>query len=190
MTRDTTYAIHVVRHGWHAGIVLRREDAPISLWPEQRDIPGTTYLEVGWGDAAYYREPDPGLGTLLKAALWPTRSTLHVAGFSGPVTDFFPDREIVRIDLPEADYLTLVAFIHDAYAHDPDGQPTALGPGLYGTSRFYRAEPRYHVLRNCNTWAARALREAGLPVSPVRSLTVGLLLRQVRAVGTVIQRED
>jgi hypothetical protein len=35
-------------------------------------------------------------------------------------------------------------------------------------------------LRTSNTWTARALRQAGVPVTPGLSLTSGSLVRQVR----------
>ena len=180
--------VYLVGHGWHAGIVLRRIEARAAHWPEQDDFPDAVFLEVGWGDRDYYQNPDPGLGDRLKGAFWPTPSTLHVVGFRREVTDFFPASEVIRIDVPEAGADSPAAFIHAAYARDEEGQPIVLGPGLYGESRFYAARERYHVFKNCNTWAARALREAGLPLRPKEILTAKDLLKQVRPFGETIQQ--
>ncbi len=182
--------IYLVSHGWHVGIVIRRTDATAAHWPEQDDFPEATVLEVGWGDRDYYQDPDPGVGKLLKAGLWPTKSVLHVVGFSRRVTAYFPRSEIIRIDVPEAGVDSLAAYIHDAYARDDEGRPFALGPGLYGESRFYAGRQRYHVFKNCNTWAARALRAAGVRVRPAEILTADDLLAQARPFGETIQEEE
>ena len=130
--------VYLVGQGWHAGIVIRRTDATAAWWPEQDDFPDATFLEVGWGDRVFYQNPDPGVGKMLKAGLWPTRSVLHVVGFRPPVTDYFPASEVIRIDLPEAGVDSLAAFIHAAYARDEAGQPIALGPGSRGMDGPHR----------------------------------------------------
>ncbi len=179
--------VYVVSHGWHAGLVIRRTDATAVQWPEQDDFPDATFLEVGWGDRDFYQDPDPSLGDRLKGAFWPTPSVLHIVGFRREVTAYFPASEIIRIDLPEANVDSLAAYIHRAYARDEAGRPIPLGPGLYGQSRFYEGRERYHLRKNCNTWAARALRAAGVPLRPAEVLTAGDLLKQVRRFGKVIQ---
>lgn len=170
--------IYIVSHGWHAGIAIRRADIPPHLWPEQRDFPDAEYLEVGWGDRDYYQAREPGLGTTLKAALWPTRSVLHVVGVRGALAANFPHSEIVRLPASRAALVQLVEFI-DA-AHDrPDEAPLAsLGPGLYGDSRYYPARGRFHLLNNCNRWTARALRAAGYDIG--EAITAGGLFAELR----------
>jgi uncharacterized protein (TIGR02117 family) len=177
---DTTAAvseIHVVSHGWHAGVVIRRSDIPEGSWPEKRDFRNAEYLEVGWGDRDYYQARDPGLGAMLMAALWPTASVLHVAGFPGPVTGYFPHSAVIVLPVTREGLARLIAYI-DA-AHDrPDRTPLRpLGPGLYGDSHYYPARGRFHLFNNCNRWTARALRAAGYDIDD--SLTVGGLFTQL-----------
>ena len=69
----TTHRVHVVRHGWHSGIVVRAADVPMQAWPARREFADAEYLEVGWGDRAYYQAPDPSAWLGLRALLWPTR---------------------------------------------------------------------------------------------------------------------
>ena len=54
----TMHPVHVVRHGWHSGIVVRAADVPEHAWPARREFADAEYLEVGWGDRAYYPAPD------------------------------------------------------------------------------------------------------------------------------------
>ena len=55
--------------------------------------------------------------------------------------------------------------------------PQELGPGLYGTSLFFRANGAFHLFNVCNHWTARVLDAAGIPTAPVlATLPFGLLL--------------
>jgi uncharacterized protein (TIGR02117 family) len=158
--------IHLVSHGWHTGIAVRRADIPAGLWPEAGDFQQAEYLEVGWGDHDYYRAGDPGLWTKLKAALVPTASVLHVVGVRGSVAGSFPGSEVIELRLSRTGVERLARYIHDAHARTGAQAVAPLGPGLYGESRFYPARERFHLLNTCNVWTARALRAAGLPFAP------------------------
>jgi uncharacterized protein (TIGR02117 family) len=179
--------IYLVSHGWHAGIVLRRADIPDSVWPAPGDFPDAQYLEVGWGDRDYYQTPDPHMGLILKAALSPTASVLHIVGFSGPVPAYFPYSEIIRIELSSAGFEHLSRTIVESFARDGDGNVTSLGPGLYGNSRFYLSRETYHLFNTCNVWTARVLRAAGLPITPATATRVESLMSQASKFGTVLQ---
>ncbi|RPH75343.1 DUF2459 domain-containing protein, partial [bacterium] len=53
------HSIYVVRQPWHTGIVVLAADVPANAWLARRDFPDAAYLEVGWGDRAYYQAADP-----------------------------------------------------------------------------------------------------------------------------------
>lgn len=186
-TGEPRKIIYLVSHGWHAGIVLRRAYIPDSIWPAAVDFPDADYLEVGWGDMDYYQAPDPHLGIILKAALLPTASVLHIVAFSGPTPDYFPASEIIRIEVPAAGFEHLVRTVAASFARDEAGRVKPLGPGLYGNSRFYLSRETYHLFNTCNVWTARALRAADLPISPARTISVESLLSQARKFGMVVQ---
>ena len=179
--------IYLVSHGWHAGIVLQRAEIPESIWPAPVDFPYAQYLEVGWGDMDYYQTADPHMGLILKAALLPTASVLHIVGFNGSVPAYFPYSEIIRIELSSAGFEHLSRTIAASFATDEAGNTTSLGPGLYGNSRFYLSRETYHLFNTCNVWTARALRAAGLPITPVRAITTEDLMSQARKFGRVVQ---
>ena len=187
--RELHKTIYLVNHGWHAGIVLRRIDITDSDWPALEDFPNAQSLEVGWGDMDYYQTPDPHMGLILKAALLPTASVLHIVGFNGPVPAYFPYSEITGIELSSTDFEHLSRTIAASFATDEAGNTTSLGPGLYGNSRFYLSSETYHLFNTCNVWTARALRAAGLPITPARAITTEDLMSQARKFGRVVQSE-
>ena len=179
--------IYLVSHGWHAGIVLQSADIPDGVWPAPVGFPDMQYLEVGWGDMDYYQTSDPHMGLILKAALWPTASVLHIVGFNGPVPSYFPRSEIIRIKLSSAGFEHLARTIATSFALDEAGNAKSLGPGLYGNSLFYRSSETYHLFNTCNVWTARALRSAGLAITPATAISVGSLMSRARKFGTVVQ---
>jgi uncharacterized protein (TIGR02117 family) len=178
---ESVASVRVVNHGWHTGIVVRRQDVPDGLWPQLHDFAGSEFVEVAWGERDFYMAPSGTSGMALKAAFWPGPSVLHVAGFEGPVERYFPASEIVEITLSAQGFEKLAAFIQEAYATDKAGGAIGLGPGQYPNSRFYLARERYHALRTCNTWTARALRSAGCPITPFYALTAGNVIHQATA---------
>lgn len=185
---DDARLIYIVQHNWHAGIVLPRASVPEELWPGPDRFTEARYLEFGWGDAAYYPAEDPGLGLLLRAALWPTPSTLHVAALPASPRRSFPNQPVVAVRLSPEGLARLTAYLRSSYQRNAEGEIVSMGEGLYYRSRFYKARRRYHVFHNCNHWVARALRSAGCPITPAYALTVGLLMRQVRQLGSQMPR--
>ena len=184
---EPTKPVYLVSHGWHAGIVVRRADIPPGVWPQSRDFPDAEYLEVGWGDRDYYMTRRPHIGHLLKAGLLPTDSVLQVVGFNGPVERYFPRSEVVRIDLSEAGFERLVRYIEQSHLVDAAGRVQALGRSLYGRGGFYLSRETYHLFNTCNAWTARALREAGCPITPAANLLVETLMSNLARCGTVIR---
>ena len=183
----TMHRVHVVRHGWHSGIVVRAADVSERAWPARREFIGAEHLEVGWGDRAYYPAPDPSVWLGLRALLWPTAGVLHMVAFSGPVEHYFASAEIVALQITPQGFAQMVAAISASHEQDAAGQPIPLGPGLYGTSRFYASREAFHLFATCNVWTAAMLREAGVPLSPTLSPTSGALFAKLRRHGHVIR---
>ena len=179
--------VWVVSHGWHVGLAMRRADISTAIWPESAELGDVRFVEVGWGDGDFYPSPTPTSGLVLKAAFFSTSSVLHVTGLDRPVAEFFAGAPLVEIALSPRGFDALSGFIHETYARDDGGGLTKLGPALYGRGAFYRATLRYHALANSNTWAARALRTAGCPVTPAWAVAAGNVLWQARRCGRVIQ---
>lgn len=182
-------SIYLVSHGWHAGIVLRRSDIANKRLPVVVDFPDADYLEVGWGDKDYYQTPDAHIGIIMKAALLPTDSVLHIVGFNKTVASYFPNSEIISIELSATGFEKLIRRIATSFARDEAGNLLSMGPGLYGNSRFYLSTERYHLFNTCNVWTARLLQTAGLAMTPATAISVEGLMSQTRKIGVVLQTE-
>lgn len=177
---ERAQSIFVVIYGWHTGIIVKKDDLPEAVWPEVKDFPDVRYVEFGWGDGDYYQAPDPGLGLALKAAFYSSGSVLHVTGFNVAPKTYFHGSEIFQIDLSQKALQQLMRFISSTFLRSAAATPAEARPGLYPESRFYSANGKFHLFRNCNTWVAEALHAAGLPIAPAYAVTAGNLRYQVQ----------
>lgn len=157
--------VYVVSHGWHTGIVVATTDIRPGAWPVVEELLQARYIEVGWGDRVYYMDPDAGLGTASRAALIGGPSVLHLVGLDQSPHKAFPASEVVRLPVSAAGLERLVAHVADSFALDSVGASIDLGRSLYGAGRFYASRERFHLLKTCNLWTARALQAAGLPIA-------------------------
>jgi uncharacterized protein (TIGR02117 family) len=189
------HRIWVVHHGYHSGIVVRAAEVPPQAWPARREYPQAEFLEVGWGDRAYYMAPAPGPWLGVRALLWPTPAVLHVVAFDRPPQRQFAAAGIVEVTLAAPGFAALVAAVQESHERVPaaDGQdrrddwPPPLGPGLYGASRFYASRERFHLFRTCNMWTAGVLAAAGVPLQPATALTADALFAQLRPHGRLLR---
>jgi uncharacterized protein (TIGR02117 family) len=172
-------SLWVLDHGWHTAIVLRRADVDPALWPEVDDVPWATFIEVAWGDREFYMATPATTWMAIRAAFGTGRSVLHVVGFDAPIGAAFPRSAIVERRLSRPGLEALTRFVADEHERDGSGRAVRLQPGLYGTSWFYAARSRYSLRNTCNTWIARALQTAGLPVTPDGVVTAGSVMRQL-----------
>lgn len=187
--QTSAHTVFLISHGWHVGIVVKTSDIPDDyVWPVHKAVADARYLEIGWGDQDFYQAPSPGLSIALKAILLPTPSVLHIVAFNDSVTSHFPHSKIIAIPLSASGFKHLISTIVNSFDKDPAGNTVPLGPGLYGTSRFYRSRDSYHLLNNCNNWIANALYTAGCPLSPSLAITADSLMFQAQSFGTSLQR--
>lgn len=187
--RDSTSAVYVVQHGWHAGIAVRRADVPDDRWPVLDAFPEAEYLEVGWGEADYYPGTSRGVWGTARAGAWATGSVVHVVPLSDSVHHRFDRHTIVRIPVNASELDALTQYVADSFARTDEGDAIFAADGYYPDSRFYRSDLPYHVFNNCNHWAAGALEAAGCDTAPHWTLTVGRVIEQAKTCGTLIQQD-
>lgn len=179
--------MYVVSHGWHVGIAI--ESAAIdTLLPDHEKMPEGRYLKFGWGDNRYYPDSDPGFGLLLRAALLPTRSVVHVVGIDIPVENYFGASDIIRIQISEEGAGEFGQFISSRFRLDEQDRLRYAAEGLYTNSEFFEATGYYYFPKTSNKWTARALRETGFPITPFYAFTSGNVIQQARKHGEVIQQ--
>lgn len=160
--RDVT--VMVASNGWHTGLVITRADLRTDAIPEFSDFaPEFAWFEIGWGDAEYYPARDPSLGMALRAMI-DGPAVMHVAALRAPHEQVFPTAERVRLRFTRTAFESLVSFVSASFGRDGRGRAASSGPGLYPFSLFYPATGTFNAFNTCNTWTARALESAGVPL--------------------------
>lgn len=172
----TVYVVNA--YGWHTSIVVPGKEAAPYIRASD-DFEGARYLEIGWGDEAYYQARKTTSGMGLKAVFWPTDSVLHVVALDRDPALYFPDADVVAIRLSERGFRKLAGFIDESFAEDEKGGVIRLGSGLYGRSRFYRAQGTFYLFNNCNRWSADAIRSSGFPISTFYVITAAHVMDQL-----------
>jgi uncharacterized protein (TIGR02117 family) len=163
-SKQTHREIFVASNGWHSAIFVARAAIPRGAIPVAPDFPRVLFLGFGWGDAAYFPKRDPGFLTLVSAALQPTPSVLHVTGLSVHPRDAYREDEVIGVKLTASGFRDLLGFLNGAFVQKIRARPTPVSPGLHPFSKFYRAKGEFHLFNNCNSWTARGLAAAGLPI--------------------------
>lgn len=182
------HTIWLVNHGWHTGLVLKRNEIADTIWPEIRDFSDSTYLETGWGDGDFYQAPVPSWWSMISAAIIPTDSVLHLVGFNRPVTSYFSSSEIIQLEITSNSFNRLVHAIASSFIRTKNGKAEPLGSGLYGNSYFYRSRESYHLFNTCNVWTARVLQTAGLPFNPAAAIRASDLMAQTRRINSTLRQ--
>jgi uncharacterized protein (TIGR02117 family) len=170
-----------VNIGWHVGLAVEARHLDPAVLPEVEDFPDARWIEIGWGDAAFYQDPDPGLGTMLEAALTPTPAVLHLVAMPAEPAHYLPQAEVLAFRLDDAQFDRLIAYVSDHMDRGGARRARAIGPGLYPVSRFYPAHGEFSLDRTCNTWVAQALAAAGLPVEADGVARASTLMARLRA---------
>lgn len=192
LNADTVYSIWIVNHGWHTGIIIKTADISPSYFLSYPDFPENNFLEFGWGDKDFYQDGgmDIDYWLTIKAALWPTSSVVHVVGFDSPVEKYFSYSGLIMLSIPDTAFSTMLSFIDLASEKDSSGQAILIGKGLYGNSRFYEGEATYYFPKTCNVWTAQCLKEAGLPLYPLKFQRSAVLMEFISEYGKVIRRRE
>lgn len=179
--------VQVVDHGLHAGLVVEAVALLERLPDLAEDFSPTGHIELGWGDAAFYQADDPGAGQALRALFRSDSSVLHLLQIPSSPTRYYPGAQVVQLSLDKAGQQRLLDSIAASFVPAPGGALQPLGPGLHGHSRFYPANGQYSLRNTCNTWLARALSEAGVPLNASSTITAKGLMRQLEPHRCVVQ---
>lgn len=182
--------IWVVNYSWHSGIILKKDTIPETLIPEKEDFPEAEFLEIGWGNKAFYQEPKFKLSLAMKALLLPGPSTMAIHGFSGSPNYEYWGNKVIYIQLSPQDYVNLIKKIDESFDRKGQYRAEATLRDVEGRD-FYDAHGRYGVLNTCNHWTARVLRSGGLPISTsIYAARATHVIAQVERYNVTVNKEE
>ncbi len=179
VSKNDEKTIHVISLGWHTGIVLSREELGSELGFLDTHLRKSPYYEFGWGEADFYQADEATISLALKALFWKNSTVMHVAAFSVMPEKYFTQEKVVKLNLSEAGLEHMRKALRASFKLDGSYRPYPLKKGLYGESRFFKAEGSYSIARTCNTWTTSMLKNAGVPMGTLPTLRAGSVVSQV-----------
>ena len=171
-------AIFVSLDTWHAMIAFATDTHDSSpLTPH-------AYEEWGYAERAWYLEDKRGLSGIIGALFWPTEGVVEVGHYDRVWVDRTPQPPAELFVFPVSDegYQRLRRHLRGTISVE-----TTLAS--VGHSGFYPAVRSYHLFHTCHQYAAHALREAGLPISPFWAFNRTSLAWQLRRAVRPIEKQ-
>lgn len=166
-----TSRLYVVSHGWHVGLAIAAEELNPVIPDLKERFAGAEYYELGWGDEGFYQAREVTTGVTLQAIVWSRGAVVHVVALPDSPTGYFPGSRVVHTCLNAEEAESLAQYLSNSFTRDSASNLIELKRGIYGDSQFYDGEGRYHLLNTSNKWAAKALKSAGMDISPTFKLT-------------------
>jgi len=176
---ETVRKIYIVNHGWHTGLVLPASLIQSRIPELQKRFGDINYIEFGWGDEGFYQAEEVTSGLTLRALFWASDTVVHAVAVSLRPEIYFPSSQLESICLTRREYSSLVKFVENSFSRDENGRIVATKKGIYGNSQFYQGSGDYYFMNTCNKWTAKALKSAGLDISPRFKLTADSVMDSI-----------
>ena len=150
--------------------------------PDTSRVTLHVYEEWGYAEQAWYLQGRTGLTGVVRALFWPTDGVVEVGRYDKVWAERTPQppAELFRFHLSEEGYQRLRRHLRTTIAK---AKPIISTDG----STFYPATRAYHLFHTCHQYAAHALREAGLPISPFWAFSRGSLAMQLQRAARMAQ---
>lgn len=186
-TKAQERTVYVIAQGWHTGIVVSREDLGQEFDFLDGELPPGRYYEFGWGEAEFYQAEKLTAGIYLKAVLWSNPSVMQVVSVPTTPEKYFSGSDVVELKLSEIGLQHMKDGLLASFKFDEATHPYPLKKGLYGASRFFKAEGNYAITHTCNSWTADMLEQAGVPMGMLPTLRAASLIREAKHARTCYQ---
>lgn len=180
--------VYVIQSYYHTGFIVELDrEARAALEFAQR-FRRFRYVDIGWGEEVFYQDPEFTLGKGARAILLPSKSVVRVEGFNQDLKGVidWSDRA-VTISMTSGEFSRLCAFINGSLIKDRDHRLVVASVHGKGEIVFFKSPRTYCLFNTCNTWIARALRHAGLDISPAGVVTAGTLFWKLKGVGVSLK---
>lgn len=177
--------VHVLNNGFHTDLAVPRaalEAGGGPLAEASRSVGPGNWILIGWGDAKFFVDPSPMEGRLpdgFRAFFRPGNASVVMLDpeTGDPARRFPPESRRTLILSPEA-FAGLRGRVQASLALD-EGRPRLTTDRGGDGARFFASHEHFWIGYLCNSWTARVLNAAGLPIRPARSVTAGEVVAAV-----------
>ncbi|TPE44342.1 TIGR02117 family protein [Pontibacter mangrovi] len=167
--QDEHIEIYVTSNGVHTDIIVPvstkyidwREKLPLQHFGK---VDSTfRYIGFGWGDRKFYIETpewtDLTPTVAISAALWPTRTAMHVEYIRSRLV---PTKRQRPLRITPEQYRRLIVYIDESFVQQNGKYLHISGSGYSERDTFYEAHRKFYILKNCNNWVNQGLKSMGV----------------------------
>ena len=176
---DAGVTVHILNNGFHTDIAVPRAKLEAGGGPlaeASRSVGPGDWILIGWGDAKFFVDQSPMEGRIpdgLRAFLRPGNASVVMLDpeTGDPARRFDPTSRRTLILSPEA-FAGLRGRVQASLVMI-EGRPRLSTARNSDGAHFFASREHFWIGYLCNSWTARVLNAAGLPVRPARSVTAG-----------------
>jgi hypothetical protein len=178
-------AVHLLNNGFHTDLAVPRaalEAGGGPLAQASRSLGPGDWILIGWGDARYFVDTRPMEHRIpdgLRAFFRPGNASVVMLDpeLGDPSRRFAPEsRRTLTLSSPA--FAGLRGQIEQSLSLQR-GQPRLATARAGSGAHFFASRERFWIGYLCNSWTARVLNAAGLPVRPMRAVTAGEILATI-----------
>lgn len=182
---ERTIPVHVLNNGFHTDIAVPRaalEAGGGPLAEASRSVGAGDWILIGWGDAKFFVDPSPMEGRIpdgLRAFFRPGNASVVMLDpeAGDPSARFSVERRRTLMLSPAA-FAGLRGRVQGSLSLD-DGRPRLSTARDGDEAHFFASREHFWIGYLCNSWTARVLNAAGLPIRPARAVTAGEVIATV-----------
>ena len=189
--------VHVLNNGFHTDLAVPREALEAGGGPlaeASQSVGAGDWILIGWGDAKFFVDTSPMEDRIpdgLRAFFRPGNASVVMLDpeTGDPAQRFAPESHRTLILSPEA-FAGLRGRVQDSLLL-AEGRPRLSTARDGDGAHFFASREHFWIGYLCNSWTARVLNAAGLPVRPLRSATAAEVIAAVdRAQLDTAARQD
>ena len=182
---DAGVTVHLLNNGFHTDIAVPRaalEAGGGPLAEASRSVGPGDWVLIGWGDAKFFVDTSPMEDRVpdgLRAFFRPGNASVVMLDpeTGDPSRRFAPGSRRTLILSPEA-FAGLRGRVEDSLSL-VEGRARLSTAREDDGAHFFASREHFWIGHLCNSWTARVLNSAGLPVRPLRSATAGEVIAAV-----------
>ena len=182
---DAAVIVHVLNNGFHTDLAVPRaalEAGGGPLAEASRSVGPGDWILIGWGDAKFFVDTSPMEDRIpdgLRAFFRPgNASVLMLDPESGDPSRRFDPASRRTLVLSPGSFAGLRGRVEHSLSL-VGGRPRLSTARDGDGAHFFASREHFWIGYLCNSWTARVLNAAGLPVRPLRSLTAGEVIAAV-----------
>lgn len=177
--------VHILHNGFHTDLAVPRaalEAGGGPLAEAARSIGPGDWVLIGWGDARFFVDTRPmedRIGDGLRAFFRPgNTSVVMLDPERGDPSMRVPPGRRRTVILSSGAFAGLRGRVEQSLSLAGDRPRLALARAGSG-AHFFAGHESFWIGYLCNSWTARVLNAAGLPVRPLRAVTAGEILATI-----------